>query len=178
VAGLAAIVAVGLAPGVANAAPVQSGGIYKLFAAHTSNHGLKVLDVANASSANGTPVNIFQSHDGLNQRWRVIQTGALPFSGTPVYSLQPQNAPNKCLDIFAASTEAGARAQIFDCHFGPNQQFFIEDLSPSTDVKRLVARHSGLRLDVFGANTANGTPVQQFFATEGANQKWAFVRVG
>jgi hypothetical protein len=50
---------------------------------------------------------------------------------------------------------AGARAQIFDCHFGANQQFFIEDLNPPTNVKRLVARHSGLQLDVFGAFTAN-----------------------
>jgi hypothetical protein len=174
---LLAACAAALAPSAASAAPIEPGGTYRLVAMHTSNFGLKAMEVRNGSQANGAAVVMQRIADRPSQRWRVEQVGATPFGNTPVYQLVAQHS-QRCLDIAGASPDAGAPAVQFTCHGGLNQQFFINDLSSSTNVKTLIARHSGLTLDVRGASTAAGAEVQQFFGNGQANQKFSMTRVG
>ncbi|AKJ29508.1 cellulase family glycosylhydrolase [Caldimonas brevitalea] len=55
-------------------------------------------------------------------------------------------ASGLCIDIQGASRSSGARALLWNCHGKPNQQFTRRDVGNGN--YQLVARHSGLCLDV------------------------------
>jgi uncharacterized repeat protein (TIGR03803 family) len=76
----------------------------------------------------------------------------------------------KCLDIFGASTDAGAPAIQWTCHGGPNQQWRLEPAGGGAF--RIIARHSGQALDVFGALVDDITPIIQWPVHGGDNQAW------
>jgi uncharacterized repeat protein (TIGR03803 family) len=76
----------------------------------------------------------------------------------------------KCLDVFGASTDAGASAIQWNCHGGPNQQWRLEPAGGGAF--RIIARHSGQALDVFGALLDDVTPIIQWPVHGGDNQAW------
>jgi hypothetical protein len=115
----------------------------------------RCLDVPNASTANGTLLDIWDCNGGANQQWAYLSNGELQ-----VYA-------SKCLDVPNHATAAGTRVEIWDCNGGTNQQWNLN--SDGT----VVGRESGLCLDVTGAGTANGTAVEIWTCNGAANQKWA-----
>jgi hypothetical protein len=79
---------------------------------------------------------------------------------------------NKCLDIDAAvGNDNGARAQQWDCHGGPNQQF---DLVPAGGGSYfIIVQHTKKCLDIDAAGgNANGARAQQWDCHFGANQRF------
>ena len=82
----------------------------------------------------------------------------------------------KCLDIFGASTDAGAQAIQWICHGGTNQQWRLEPAGGGA--VRIIARHSGLALDVFGASLDDVAPVIQWPVHGGDNQAWTLEPAG
>jgi len=76
----------------------------------------------------------------------------------------------KCLDVYGASTDAGASAIQWVCHGGPNQQWRFEPAGGGA--VRIIARHSGQVLDVFGAALDDVTPIIQWPLNGGDNQVW------
>jgi len=76
----------------------------------------------------------------------------------------------KCLDIFGASTDAGASAIQWICHGGLNQQWRLEPAGGGA--VRIIARHSGQALDVFGASLDDVAPIIQWPPHGGDNQAW------
>jgi len=115
----------------------------------------RCLDVPNASTANGSLLDIWDCNGGANQQWASLPNGELQVYG------------NKCLDVPGHATAAGTRVEIWDCNGGANQQWNLN--SDGT----VVGRESGLCLDVTGAGTANGTAVEIWGCNGAANQKWA-----
>ena len=115
----------------------------------------RCLDVPNASTANGTLLDIWDCNGGANQQWAYLSNGELQVYGS------------KCLDVPNHATAAGTRVEIWDCNGGTNQQWNLN--SDGT----VVGRESGLCLDVTGAGTANGTAVEIWTGNGAANQKWA-----
>lgn len=69
------------------------------------------MDVLN----NRTKVIQYKCNGGENQKW--------------IYgmdkTLQPQNAPGKCLDLLNSNNANGARLGIWDCNGGVNQKWNI-----------------------------------------------------
>jgi hypothetical protein len=115
----------------------------------------RCLDVPNASTSNGTQLDIWDCNGGANQQWAYLSNGELQVYGS------------KCLDVPNQATAAGTRVEIWDCNGGTNQQWNLN--SDGT----VVGRGSGLCLDVTGAGTANGTAVEIWTCNGAANQKWA-----
>ena len=115
----------------------------------------RCLDVPNASTANGSLLDIWDCNGGANQQWAYLSNGELQVYGS------------KCLDVPSHATAAGTRVEIWDCNGGTNQQWNLN--SDGT----VVGRESGLCLDVTGAGTANGTAVEIWTCNGAANQKWA-----
>ena len=76
----------------------------------------------------------------------------------------------KCLDVFGASTDAGAAAIQWTCHGGANQQWRLEPAGGGA--VRIIARHSGQALDVFGASLDDLAPIIQWPVHGGDNQAW------
>ena len=115
----------------------------------------RCLDVPNASTANGTLLDIWDCNGGANQQWAYLSNGELQVYGS------------KCLDVPNHATAAGTRVEIWDCNGGANQQWNLNSDGTVT------GRESGLCLDVTGARTANGTAVEIWTCSGAANQKWA-----
>jgi glucosylceramidase len=114
--------------------------------------GGKCVDVAGASSANSTPVQLYDCNGTAAQTWTLATDGSVQSLG-------------KCMDVAAASTANGAKIQLYDCN-GTNAQKW--SVSGST----LVNTGSGKCLDATNQSSANGNQLQIWSCTGAANQQW------
>ncbi|MET8634666.1 ricin-type beta-trefoil lectin domain protein [Streptomyces sp. NPDC004096] len=114
----------------------------------------KCLDVAGASSANGTAVQLYDCNGTGAQNWTVRSDGSVQSLG-------------KCLDVVAASTANGAKVQLYDCNGTGAQQWSYN--SATGDVVNVAANKC---LDVTDNSSANGARAQIWSCTGAANQKW------
>ncbi|CAL9423652.1 endo-1,4-beta-xylanase [Streptomyces sp. NPDC057362] len=112
----------------------------------------RCLDVPNASTADGTQLQLWDCHSGSNQQWAATDAGELRVYG------------DKCLD--AAGTGNGAKVQIYSCWGGDNQKWRLNSDGS------IVGVQSGLCLDAVGNGTANGTLIQLYTCSNGSNQRW------
>ncbi|HEX3481578.1 MAG TPA: ricin-type beta-trefoil lectin domain protein [Kofleriaceae bacterium] len=113
----------------------------------------KCVDVAGASTANGTAIQLFDCNGTNAQRWTVAADGSLQVLG-------------KCMDIVSGGTANGTQVQLFDCN-GTGAQTWS-----ATSAHDLVNPASGRCLDATGPSSANGTRLQIWDCTGGSNQKW------
>ncbi|MFE3858768.1 endo-1,4-beta-xylanase [Streptomyces griseorubiginosus] len=112
----------------------------------------RCLDVPNATTTDGTQLQLWDCHTATNQQWTYTSASELRVYG------------NKCLD--AAGTGNGTKVQIYSCWGGDNQKWRLN--SDGT----IVGVQSGLCLDAAGAATANGTLIQLYSCSNGSNQRW------
>ncbi|MER7890605.1 ricin-type beta-trefoil lectin domain protein [Micromonospora sp. NPDC094482] len=113
----------------------------------------KCLDVAAASSADGTPVQLYDCNGTAAQQWTFGADGTV-------------RALGKCLDVRDNATANGTRVQIWTCTGSANQRW------TATAARDLVSASAGSCLDVLGNSSANGTATQIWSCTGAANQKW------
>ena len=114
--------------------------------------GGKCVDVASASNANGTQVQIYTCNGTAAQSWS--------HSGNTLQAL------GKCLDVASASTANGAKVQLYDCNGTAAQQWTVNSS------KELVNTGSGKCLDATGQSSADATPLQIWTCAGSANQLW------
>ncbi|MFD8538905.1 endo-1,4-beta-xylanase [Streptomyces rubrogriseus] len=112
----------------------------------------RCLDVPDASTSDGTQLQLWDCHNGTNQQWTYTDAGELRVYG------------DKCLD--AAGTGNGTKVQIYSCWGGDNQKWRLGSDGSVVGVQ------SGLCLDAVGGGTANGTLIQLYSCSNGANQHW------
>ncbi|WP_290053128.1 ricin-type beta-trefoil lectin domain protein [Amycolatopsis solani] len=115
--------------------------------------GGKCVDVAGASSANGTAVQLYDCNGSTAQQWTVGTDGTI-------------RALGKCLDVTGQSTADGAQLQLWDCGGTANQRW------AANAAKDLVGAGSNKCADATGNSSANGTRLQIWTCTGAANQKW------
>jgi hypothetical protein len=115
--------------------------------------GGKCVDVAAASTANGTAIQLFDCNGTNAQQWTIAADGSIQALG-------------KCLDVTAAGTANGTVTQLFDCNGTGAQQW-----APQANGS-LVNPGSGRCLDATGPSSANGTRLQIWDCSGNANQKW------
>ncbi|WP_327011887.1 ricin-type beta-trefoil lectin domain protein [Dactylosporangium sp. NBC_01737] len=116
-----------------------------------TGYGGKCVDVAAASSANGTQVQLYTCNGTGAQQWTVGDDGTI-------------RALGKCLDVNAASTANGTKIQIWDCNGSGAQQW-----SKQSDG---TLRSLGKCLDATGPSSADGTKLQLWDCFASANQQW------
>jgi Ricin-type beta-trefoil lectin domain/Fungal chitosanase of glycosyl hydrolase group 75 len=114
--------------------------------------GGKCVDVAGASSADSTPVQVFTCNGSTAQKWARNSDNTLRSLG-------------KCLDVKAASTANGAKVQLFTCNGTAAQKW-------TSSNGELVNTGSGKCLDATNKASADGTPLQIWSCTGASNQKW------
>ncbi|MGX7672765.1 glycosyl hydrolase family 18 protein [Plantactinospora sp. DSM 117369] len=115
--------------------------------------GGKCVDVAAASTANGTAIQLYTCNGSDAQRWTVGTDGTL-------------RALGKCADITAAATNNGAKVQLYDCN-GTGAQVWQ---AQSNGTLRNPA--SNKCLDATDNSSADGTRLQIWDCFGGANQVW------
>jgi chitinase len=115
-------------------------------------YGGKCVDVAAASSANGTAIQLYTCNATNAQAWTR--------SGTTLQAL------GKCMDVTSAGTANGTRVQLYDCN-GTAAQQWTQGANGS-----LINSNSGKCLDATGPSSADGTPLQIWSCVGAANQNW------
>ncbi|MBO3751249.1 RICIN domain-containing protein [Streptosporangiaceae bacterium NEAU-GS5] len=115
----------------------------------------RCLDVPNASTTNGTQLQLWDCSGNSNQRWTSTSGKQLMVYG------------NKCLDASNRGTTNGTAVIIWDCNGQTNQQWNVNSNGTITGVQ------SGLCLDANGAGTANGTKIIIWACNGQSNQQWS-----
>ncbi|TDB80430.1 glycoside hydrolase [Micromonospora sp. KC721] len=111
----------------------------------------RCLDVPNASTTNGTQLQLYDCWGGSNQRFTHTSSRQLTVNG-------------KCLAASGGGTSNGTPVVLWDCQGGANQQWNINNGT-------ITSAQSGLCLDAGG--TGNGTRIQLYGCWGGANQQWS-----
>jgi hypothetical protein len=114
--------------------------------------GGKCVDVASASTANGTKVDLYDCNGTGAQNWTIGDDNTIKALG-------------KCLDVAAASTANGAKIQIYDCNGTAAQKWTVSNGG-------LLNTGSGKCLDATDQSSANGNQLQIWSCTGAANQQW------
>ncbi|NUR94129.1 MAG: ricin-type beta-trefoil lectin domain protein, partial [Kribbellaceae bacterium] len=117
-----------------------------------TGYGGKCVDVAGASTANGTAVQLYTCNGTNAQTWTVGTDGTV-------------RALGKCMDVTSAGTADGTKIQLWDCNGTGAQQW-----SPSG--LELINTASGKCLDATGPSSADGTRLQIWTCANSANQQW------
>ncbi|MFJ5611300.1 glycosyl hydrolase [Streptomyces sp. NPDC093221] len=115
--------------------------------------GGKCVDVASASSADGTPVQLYDCNGTNAQSWTVGSDGTV-------------RALGKCLDVTGQGTANGTKVQLWTCNGSGAQQWQAQASG------QLRNPQSGRFLDDPGGSTANGTQLQIWDSNANAWQKW------
>ena len=115
----------------------------------------RCIEVPNATTTNGTQVQLWDCSGGTHQRWTYTASKQLTVYG------------NKCLDASGAGTTNGTAVIIWDCHGGLNQQWNVNANGTITNLQ------SGLCVDANGAATGNGTKIILWSCNGGTNQQWS-----
>jgi beta-glucosidase len=110
------------------------------------------LDVRSASSADGTPVQVYTCNGTNAQQWTVAADGTLQALG-------------KCLDVSGGGTANGTLVQLYTCNSTGAQAWQAQSNG------ELVNPQSGKCLDDTGFG-GSGTQVQIWACTDGTNQQW------
>ena len=79
----------------------------------------KCVDAAAWGKSNGTAFVQWDCKGGTNQQFTIVD------SNFGYKTLRTAHAPGSCLDIDGPSTADGARAHLWECHTGPNQDWFL-----------------------------------------------------
>jgi glucosylceramidase len=110
------------------------------------------LDVRSASSADGTPVQVYTCNGTTAQQWTVASNGTLQALG-------------KCLDVSGGGTANGTLVQLYTCNGTGAQTWQAQSNG------ELVNPQSGKCLDDTGFGSS-GTQVQIWSCTDASNQQW------
>lgn len=111
------------------------------------------VDVAGASNADGTPIQLHGCNGVDAQKWTLGTDGTV-------------RALGKCLDVQGGSTADGAVVQLYTCN-GTGAQKWVH-----TQAGDLTNTGANKCLDAKGGSSADGTRLQIWTCTGAANQKW------
>jgi hypothetical protein len=112
----------------------------------------KCVDVLDASSTNGTRVQLWDCNGTNAQQWQFRADG----------TVRPDFNTNKCLDLPGWNTADGTPIQIYDCNGGTNQQWSV--------IENTIHGFGGKCIDDPGAVTTDGTKLQYWDCNGWVNQ--------
>ena len=124
-----------------------------------------VLEVAGWSKKDGANVDVWTSHGGANQKWKVSH------DSKGYVTLENVNS-GKDLEVKGWSTRDGANADVWTSHGGRNQKWVA--VRDGSAYKLVSAMSGSLVLDLAGWSTKDGANVQLWTSHDGGSQRWAF----
>jgi Ricin-type beta-trefoil lectin domain-like len=137
----------------------------------TNGESGDLLDVENASTANGALIDQWPSTGGANQQWTLKQVAGTSdvFTLTSVHS-------GLCLDVPGQSATEGVQLDQWTCNGGTNQEWALDPVgsyatSGDTDYQ-LTSLESGYSVEDENNSTTEGTSIDQWASNGGVNQDW------
>ncbi|SNX66208.1 ricin-type beta-trefoil lectin protein [Streptomyces sp. TLI_55] len=114
----------------------------------------RCLDVTDGSTAERTPLQIWDCSGAARQRWRLASDGTV-------------RALGMCMDVDGGSRDDGATIQLTTCNGTGAQQFHLNAAHDLVNVQ------ADKCVDVKDQLTTNGTRIQLWTCTGSQNQKWS-----
>ena len=124
-----------------------------------------VLEVAGWSKKDGANVDVWTSHGGANQKWKVSH------DSKGYVTLSNANS-GKVLNVAGGSAKNGANAQQYSSNGGRGQKWVA--VRDGSAYKLVSAMSGSLVLDLAGWSTKDGANVQLWTSHDGGSQRWAF----
>lgn len=148
-----------------SAFPLVDGGIYKICSVLSG----QVMEVSNGGNANGKQISLWP-YEGQGDPWMRWQAVQHPdgYSFLNVHT-------GKALDISGGSAAEKASVQQWDYAAVDAQRFRLVDQGNGR--YGMLARCSGLAVDVVGSDTSPGAKLAQYAFHGGSNQLWYFERI-
>lgn len=128
----------------------------------------QVLDVTGAKSTNGTNIELYQTNNGLNQKWEI------KYLDDGYYSMTSKLNKNKCLDVYGASFKPETNVQLYTCHNSDNQKWIIKETDD--DYYYIITPNEHLYLDAYKGVANNGTNIQIYPGNNTKGQKFKFTK--
>ncbi|MFP4031992.1 MAG: RICIN domain-containing protein [Desulfococcaceae bacterium] len=145
-----------------------AGRVYSVFSLKSG----RVLDVRGYSREVGAPVQQFAPYGSNNQRWRLLPDGEGAFRMRAVHS-------DQCLGLAPGASWPEGEVGQFPCGEVPGQRWRLAPNPSARKVHVLVARHSGMALDIRdGGLGPEDRNVIQRPRNGGLGQLWTLVPLG
>ncbi|WP_141203071.1 RICIN domain-containing protein [Streptomyces griseorubiginosus] len=122
----------------------------------------QLMDVYQASTADGGSVVQWPGNGGTNQQWNIV-----PVSGQ-LYKIVNRNS-GKALDINGATHYRGTDLQQYTYNGGNNQLWYFEPTGGGYVIRNFETQQV---LEVGAGSTANGAAIDQWMALNQSNQAW------
>lgn len=136
----------------------------------------KYLDVSDGKTDNGTNIKIYSANGSTAQKFSFVPTRYKYSVSDGTYALSCYNNRDMVVDIFGASEQNGANAQIYKWNGSNAQKFVFRQIG--NGYYQITNVCSGKALDVSGAKTTPGTNVDQYDINGTAAQMWKLYPVG
>jgi len=143
-------------------AAVLANGTYQVFSRKT----LKAMDVVNASTADNAKLQQWTYGAGSNQKWILTHRGVNQYTITSAQT-------GKGIDEASGTALSGDYIGMWALSGGTgalHQQWLVQPTD--SGFYKIVSVNSGLVLEIVGASTINGAPVDQSEYASGAHQQW------
>ncbi len=113
----------------------------------------KCIDVSDANTANGTPLQLWDCNGTAAQSWHFASDGSIQALG-------------KCMDVSNANTASGTPIQLWECNGTAAQKFVLNGAGDLVNV------NANKCVDVTNGDPATGTRLQLWDCNGTAAQKW------
>ncbi len=142
-------------------------GIYTIETALDKN---KVIDVSQASYADGANIQIWENANEKQQKFKLNYNAQLK-----IYTISALHS-NKVLDVDNAGKTSGTNVQQHTSNNSKAQQWVLKDAG--NGYFYIISKCNGLYLDIADAATKNGTNIQVYEGNGSNAQKFKFTPVG
>ncbi|MFM1613113.1 RICIN domain-containing protein [Streptococcus mutans] len=143
-----------------------SNGDYHIVLASNPSYG---IDVAGASSKNGTNIQVYQNTMTSEQVFTIS------YLGSGYYKLI-HKFTNKSIDVANGSRDINTNVQLWEYNGSAAQQWILKQ-NGLNNTFEIISRRSGLSLDVANGQIANNTNIQMYESNGSPAQQFRFISI-
>ena len=133
------------------------------------------MDVYGGVASNNVNIDTYTGHGGTSEKWKLIPAGEQSVADGK-YQICTALDDSSVISISEASKDACANALLYANENHKNQVFNFE--YQGDGYYKIIARHSGMALDVYNSEQSSGANVEQYPWKNSDNQKWVVKPAG
>lgn len=133
------------------------------------------MDVYGGVASNDVNIDTYTGHGGTSEKWKLIPAGEQSVADGK-YQICTVLDDSSVISISEASKDACANALLYANENHKNQVFNFE--YQGDGYYKIIARHSGMALDVYNSEQSSGANVEQYPWKNSDNQKWVVKPAG
>ena len=133
------------------------------------------MDVYGGVASNDVNIDTYTGHGGTSEKWKLIPAGEQSVADGK-YQICTALDDSSVISISEASKDVCANALLYANENHRNQVFNFE--YQGDGYYKIIARHSGMALDVYNSEQSSGANVEQYPWKNSDNQKWVVKPAG